>query len=161
MFGMSFLSIALLLAQTTTTTKSQSAATKPRSTTARPTSTSAAKPAAPAPMTDEQKTIYALGLSIAQSIGQFDLSPAELEIVKRALTDAAAGKPAVELSAWGPKIQGLAQVRAQRVAERTKAQSQNYLAKAATESGAVKLTLASSTMRSGPELVLPPSPPTR
>src|SRR5436309_441607 len=35
-------------------------------------------------MTDEQKTIYALGLSIAQSISQFDLSPAELDLVKQA-----------------------------------------------------------------------------
>jgi FKBP-type peptidyl-prolyl cis-trans isomerase FkpA len=89
-------------------------------------------------MTDEQKTLYALGLSIAQSIGQFDLSPEELEIVKRALTDASAGKPALELSAWGPKIQGLAQARGQRVTERQKAASAEYLAKAAAEPGATK-----------------------
>jgi FKBP-type peptidyl-prolyl cis-trans isomerase FkpA len=89
-------------------------------------------------MTDEQKTIYALGLSIAQSIGQFDLSPEELEILKGALTDASAGKPALELSTWGPKIQGLAQARGQRVAERQKAESDEYLAKAAAEPGATK-----------------------
>ena len=72
----------------------------------------AAKPAivaAPAPLTtDEQKTVYALGLMMGQSIAMFNLTPAELELVKRALTDAAAGKPAVELAEWGPKIQPLA-----------------------------------------------------
>jgi FKBP-type peptidyl-prolyl cis-trans isomerase FkpA len=89
-------------------------------------------------MTDEQKTIYSLGLSIYRSLSQFDLSPAELEIVKRAISDAAANKPAVDLSAWGPKIQGLASERQSRVVEREKASSNAYLAKAAAEPGAVK-----------------------
>ena len=31
------------------------------------------------PMTDEDKVVYSLGLSIYRSLGQFDLSPAELE----------------------------------------------------------------------------------
>src|ERR1035438_2113473 len=51
---------------------------------------------APKPMTDEEKTVYALGLSMYRSLGQFDLSAAELTILKKALTDAAAGKPAVD-----------------------------------------------------------------
>lgn len=97
------------------------------------------KPAAPPPlMTDDEKTIYSLGLSIYRSLAQFDLSPAELEIVKRGLTDAAAGKPAVELSQWGPKIDPLAQARAGRVLAREKAAAQTYLAKAAAEPGAIK-----------------------
>jgi FKBP-type peptidyl-prolyl cis-trans isomerase FkpA len=94
----------------------------------------------PAPQlnTDDEKIIYALGLSVANSLGQFDLSPAELEIVKRAISDAAAKKPAVELQTWGPKIQAFAQQRGGRVAAREKASSAEYLAKAAAESGAVK-----------------------
>src|ERR1700759_2477666 len=44
----------------------------------------------PKPMTDEEKTIYALGLSMYRSLGQFDLSAEELTILKKALTDAAA-----------------------------------------------------------------------
>ena len=57
----------------------------------------APKPAAPPPLTtDEQKTVYALGLMMGQSIAPFNLSPAEIEIVKRALTDSAAGKPALD-----------------------------------------------------------------
>jgi FKBP-type peptidyl-prolyl cis-trans isomerase FkpA len=89
-------------------------------------------------MTDEQKAIYALGLSMYRSIGQFDLSPAEVAIVEHAFSDAAAGKPALDLNEWGPKIQPLAQARAVRVSEREKANSSAYLAKAAGEPGAVK-----------------------
>src|SRR6478752_7963386 len=53
----------------------------------------AATPAATsvARMTDDQKTIYALGLAVQRSLGQFDLSAAEVEILKRAVGDAAIG----------------------------------------------------------------------
>jgi FKBP-type peptidyl-prolyl cis-trans isomerase FkpA len=89
-------------------------------------------------MTDDQKTIYALGLSMYQSLSRFDLSPAELDILKRALSDAAAKKPEIDLATWGPKIQALAQQRGMRVAERQRLLSQEYLSKAAAEPGAVK-----------------------
>jgi FKBP-type peptidyl-prolyl cis-trans isomerase FkpA len=89
-------------------------------------------------MTDEEKIIYSLGLSMYRSLGQFDLSPAELDIVKKALTDAAAGKPAVDVQTWGPKIQELATARGARVAEKQKTMSAAYLAKAAGEPGAQK-----------------------
>lgn len=93
---------------------------------------------APPPTTDDEKTIYALGLTIYRSLGQFDLSPAELEIVKHAMSDAAANKPAVDLNTWGPKIQTLATGRQGKVAEREKAASKTYVDKAAAEPGAVK-----------------------
>jgi FKBP-type peptidyl-prolyl cis-trans isomerase FkpA len=89
-------------------------------------------------MTDEEKTIYSLGLSIHRSLGEFDLTPAELDLVKQALTDAAAGKPAVPLETWGPKIEDLGKARASRVAEKQKALSAAYLDKAAAEAGAQK-----------------------
>ena len=103
--------------------------------------TPAPRPAAagaPQLTTDDEKIVYALGLSISNSLAQFDLSPAELEIVKRALTDAAAKKPAVEVETWGPKIQGFATERGVRVAGREKASSAAYLAKAGAEAGSVK-----------------------
>jgi FKBP-type peptidyl-prolyl cis-trans isomerase FkpA len=91
---------------------------------------------APAPaaagMTDDQKTIYALGLSIYKSMAPFNLSPAELELVKKAMNDAAAGKPALDLDVQGPKIQVLASAR-------SKAAGKAYLDKAALQPGAVKL----------------------
>ncbi len=114
---------------------SKSAAAKPAAKKA------AAKPAAAAPValaTDEEKSIYALGLSMYKSLGQFDLSPHELEIVKRALADAAAGKPAVDLNEWMPKIGPLARERSVRVTERQKAASTAYLEKAAAEPGTVR-----------------------
>src|SRR5579872_789725 len=88
--------------------------------------------------TDEQKTIYAVGLVMARQLGEFDLSPAELELVKRALSDAAAGKPAIVLDEWGPKIQSLAQSRSAKVAQREKANAAAFMTKAAAEAGAVK-----------------------
>lgn len=88
--------------------------------------------------TDDEKTIYAIGLSIQRQLGQFDLTPAEVEIVKRALSDGTAGKPAVDLNEWGPKIQALGQARAGRLAQVEKTASAAYLAKAAAEEGAVK-----------------------
>jgi FKBP-type peptidyl-prolyl cis-trans isomerase FkpA len=92
----------------------------------------ASKSTAPqALMTDDQKIIYALGLSIYRSLGQFSLTPVELQIVKRAINDAEAGKPAEDLQTWGPKIQTFAQ-------ERQKAASDEVLAKAAAEPGAEK-----------------------
>jgi FKBP-type peptidyl-prolyl cis-trans isomerase FkpA len=94
-------------------------------------SATAPRPAAPALTTDDQKTVYALGLSMYKSLAAFDLSPAEMDIVKRALVDAAAGKPALEVDVWGPKIQPFAQARVTRA-------SAAYLVKAAAQPGAVK-----------------------
>ncbi len=89
-------------------------------------------------MTDQEKIIYSLGLSISNSLKQFDLSAKEVELVKRALSDAASGKPAVDLMEWGPKIASLAAERGSRAAERVKAESKVFLDKAATEPGAVR-----------------------
>src|SRR5712671_192490 len=113
------------------------ASTTPRPSAPKPATAVAAKPTPP-PMTDEQKTIYSRGLSIHKSLASFDLSPAEMELVKRALSDAAAKKPEVVLDDWGPKIQGLAVARAARVSQKEKDASAEYCAKAAAEPGAVK-----------------------
>jgi FKBP-type peptidyl-prolyl cis-trans isomerase FkpA len=94
---------------------------------------------APAPLTtDDQKTVYAIGLSLAQQLGQLGLSSAELEIVKRALTDSAAGKPAVELNTWGPKINAFAQARAAKAAAAEKVKGKAFADKAAMEPGATR-----------------------
>src|ERR1039458_8517794 len=94
---------------------------------------------APAPLTtDDEKTVYAIGISIGQSLSMFNLTPSEIELVKRAISDAAAGRPEVQLSEWGPKIQPLASSRAAAVAVKEKASGAAYLAKAAAEPGAVK-----------------------
>jgi FKBP-type peptidyl-prolyl cis-trans isomerase FkpA len=101
----------------------------------------AARPAAAAPgalITDDQKIVYAVGLSMARQLSQLGLSRAELEIVKRALTDAAAGKPAVELNTWGPKINTFVEARMARAAAQEKAGAKAYLDKAAAEPGSTR-----------------------
>src|SRR5688572_16379905 len=100
----------------------------------------AIKPPAPAaaPLTEDEKIIYALGILLERSIDEFDLSPAELDILKRAMTEAALNKPAIELDEWGPKIAPFARARGERVVVREKAASVAYLLKAAAETGAVK-----------------------
>ena len=113
----------------------------PASPPAAPKPTTAVKapaPAAVAPMTDEEKTVYALGLLVQRSLRQFDLTAGELEILKRALSDAAASKPAVELTEWGPRVDPLARARAARVAAREKTAAAEYVARAAAQTGAVK-----------------------
>lgn len=100
--------------------------------------TTVARKPTPAPMTEEQKTIYSLGLSIYQSLGRFDLSPAEIDLVKKGITDAAANKPAVKLDTYGPKIGALEQERSSRAAGKEKASSAAFVAKAAAAPGAVK-----------------------
>ena len=123
------------------------AASKPAAAKASAAKPSAAKPGAPKPAikptvpeltTDDQKIIYTLGLSIYRSLGQFQLTPDELEIVKRAISDAAANNPAVKGEEWAPKIQAFAQARAAKVADAEKAASKTYIDKAAAEPGAVK-----------------------
>ena len=66
---------------------------------------SSAKPPAAtvARMTEEQKVIYALGLLMQRSLGQFDSQLSGVDIFKRALSDAALGKPALDVDAWRPR----------------------------------------------------------
>jgi len=95
-------------------------------------------PQAPLSPEDEKKVIYALGLSISRSLGQFHLSAEELDIVKTAMSDAAADKPAIDLTEWGPKISGFVQSRATRAAQEQKDAAKPYVEKAAAAPGAVK-----------------------
>ena len=95
-------------------------------------------PAAGTPQTDDEKTVYAAGLVLARSLRQFDLSPAEIEVVRRAIADALAGKPTLELDEWGPKIQGLVSARTERLVTRQKEASAAYLVKAAAATNAIR-----------------------
>ncbi|MGQ0665431.1 MAG: FKBP-type peptidyl-prolyl cis-trans isomerase [Nitrospiraceae bacterium] len=88
---------------------------------------------------DEQKTLYALGLAISQSLGPFTLNEAELAVVKNGMTDGVLKRtPKVDLQTFGPKIQQLQQTRAAVVAEGEKKVGAAFLAKAVSEKGATK-----------------------
>jgi FKBP-type peptidyl-prolyl cis-trans isomerase FkpA len=101
--------------------------------------TTTAFAAAPEPTTEEQKTLYALGLALSQSLDVYTLNEAEFELVKSGITDGYSKKPAkVDLQAYGPKIQQLQQTRASVIAEGEKKLGAAFLTKVSTESGAKK-----------------------
>jgi len=91
------------------------------------------------PKNEDEKTLYALGLALARELQVFSLNPAETEQVKRGFADALAGrKPLVDLDAYGPKIQALAQSRRAVAGEKAAASGKEFLDKAAKEKGAVR-----------------------
>lgn len=91
------------------------------------------------PGTDEQKTLYALGLAISQSLATFSLSETELDMVKVGMTDGVLKRtPKADLQTYGPKIQQLQQTRLTALAEGEKKAGAAFVAKAASEKGATK-----------------------
>lgn len=112
-----------------------------------------AKPAAPekkpapaagkASPADAEKTLYSVGLAVANSLQVFALTPAELEIVMRGIRDGATGKAKTDLD---PKtsaaVNELAKARMEKAnaaeSEKEKESGPAHLAKAAKEKGATK-----------------------
>jgi FKBP-type peptidyl-prolyl cis-trans isomerase FkpA len=89
--------------------------------------------------TEEQKTLYALGLVLAQNLATFSLSAADLEVVKAGLSDGIANKDKkVDLQTYGPKIQELQKTRVTAAAVPERKAGQAFVDKAAAEKGAVK-----------------------
>jgi len=94
---------------------------------------------AAAPQTEDQKTLYALGVHMTKQLSMFNLSAEEYEFVKQGMTDAAAGqKLVVEPEAYRQQLNQLAQSRLQASAEKQKELSKGYLEKAAAEPGVIK-----------------------
>jgi FKBP-type peptidyl-prolyl cis-trans isomerase FkpA len=114
---------------------------------------SGARAAEPELKTEEQKTLYAIGLAVSQSLGVFSLSPAELELVKAGLTDGVLhkDKKVVDLQVYGPKIQEMQTARSSTVAAEEKKAGQAFLDKAAAEKGATKTAtgLVMTTIKPG------------
>ncbi|WP_224362843.1 FKBP-type peptidyl-prolyl cis-trans isomerase [Hyalangium versicolor] len=91
------------------------------------------------PQSEDQKTLYALGLSIGRSIGGFSLTPDELEYVKAGITAQVKGeKPAVEIEQYGPKISALHTSRQTAKSAGEKEKGKAFLEQAAKEEGAQK-----------------------
>ncbi|HVR69840.1 MAG TPA: FKBP-type peptidyl-prolyl cis-trans isomerase [Vicinamibacteria bacterium] len=98
-----------------------------------------ASPAPGALQTDEQKTVYALGLILGKNVEKLNLTPEELALVQKGLRDAASGqKPEVELEVYGPRVQELAQARMTAGAKVAQEKGQSILDQAAQEAGALK-----------------------
>ena len=95
--------------------------------------------AADLPKNEDEKTLYALGMFVSRSLSVFNLTPAELEIVKQGLTDAALGKSStMDLNAYNEKVQELARARRKARGDQMASVNKEFLEKAAKEKGAVK-----------------------
>ena len=98
-----------------------------------------ARAQAPKLDTDDQKTVYALGLALADSLRSYQLTPAELELLKAGLADGLkGGKAQVELKDYQMKIRELGQKRQQAAAEVEKKEAAGFVEKMAKEKGAQK-----------------------
>jgi FKBP-type peptidyl-prolyl cis-trans isomerase len=62
--------------------------------------------------TEDDKTLYALGLVLASQLGALRLTPAELQLIESGLTDGVLkNKALVEVETYGPKIKPFADAR--------------------------------------------------
>ena len=92
-----------------------------------------------APETEDQKTVYAMGYSLAASLDRFALTPAEIDLMIAGLRDGAAGTASkVPIDEYGPKISSFGQTRSVAAAAVEKKSADEFLAKEAAASGATK-----------------------
>lgn len=127
----SMLAVALLASST--------AAAQPADKTAKPAAKPEAEKSSKQLKTEEEKTLYSLGLSVGQSLQVFSLTPAELAVVQQGMSDAVTGaKPQVDAQAYRTKLEELAKSRQGARAGVEKKKGEEYAAKAAKEKGAVK-----------------------
>jgi len=103
------------------------------------TADAAKAPATPTPTTEEQKTLYTLGLLISQSLATFELKPDELALVQKGLADGVTGtKSDIKLEEYGPKVQALQQARTAAAGVKAAAAGVAFLEKASKEAGVTK-----------------------
>jgi FKBP-type peptidyl-prolyl cis-trans isomerase FkpA len=92
----------------------------------------------PTPKTEDEKTVYTLGLLLGRNLGTFNLTADELELVKVGLSDMVLKRPQqVDLDKYGPKVDALARSRAQAHVAVEKGLAKTYLDSAGREPGAV------------------------
>jgi len=98
---------------------------------------------------EDSKVFYALGVLLHRQVASFQLTPAELELVKQGLSDTNAGKmPAVDMKIYGPMVQETGEARRRAQSERiiaAKAQSDKIAAAREFEENAEKETGAIKT----------------
>jgi len=89
--------------------------------------------------TEDEKALYALGALIGRNATTFNLTAAEVELVKAGFGDAALSKKMqVEPESYMAKLQELQKSRQEQVAARAAVAEKGFLAKAATEKGVTK-----------------------
>jgi len=108
--------------------------------------------AGPELKTDDQKTLYALGLVISQNLASFNLTPSDLESVLAGVSDGVLKKDyKVDVQTYAPKISQLQASRAGATAAVEKKAAQTFLDRAASEKGATRTAsgLVITTLKPG------------
>jgi FKBP-type peptidyl-prolyl cis-trans isomerase FkpA len=97
----------------------------------------AAATAQPALESDQEKTLYALGVALGSNLGQFNLTAAEMRSVTAGINDAALGNEfKVDMQTYGPKIQAFASERVAAGAAAEKQAAAAFVAEQAALPGA-------------------------
>lgn len=91
------------------------------------------------PKTEEEKALYALGIAVSRNVAAFNLTEAELELVKAGFTDGVLQRePKVNAENYFPQLRDLQNKRMAAAAEVEKKAGEAYLEKAAAQKGAKK-----------------------
>ncbi len=91
--------------------------------------------------TDQDKTVYTIGVMLGRNLEMLNLTPAELEVVKKGMADSASGrKSEVDVNVYGPKVQEFAHTRVAAHAAGEKEKGKAFCDKAAQDTGAVRTT---------------------
>jgi FKBP-type peptidyl-prolyl cis-trans isomerase FkpA/FKBP-type peptidyl-prolyl cis-trans isomerase FklB len=102
---------------------------------------------------DQDKTLYAIGLVLSRNLGAFQLTEAELEIVKAGMTDGVLNRPKkADLETYGPKINELQKQRATKAAEANKVAGKAFVDKVLAANKDLKKTgtgLVMETLKEG------------
>lgn len=112
-----------------------------------PAASSSPAPQGVAAMTDDQKTLYAMGFIAGGNFAQFKLSAEEFAVFSKGLEAASLGKkPDLDLATYQPRIEPFLQAKVAQarvanvgVAQARKTADGVFIVKAAAEPGAVKL----------------------
>jgi len=105
--------------------------------------------------TEDQKTLYSLGLIFGRNLKSFSLTPEELAIVKAGLSDSVTdAKPQVELETYGPKVNELAEKRSSAGADDAKKKGQEFADNVSKQKDAIRtvsgIVIRTITPGSGP-----------
>jgi len=105
----------------------------------KPASTTSDQGSAAGLTTDDEKSIYTLGIALARNLEPFNLTEAELKTLEQGLNDGLLHHPPkVEFETQAPKLQAFAKQRAAAAAAQEEKASESFLAAAGEEQGAQK-----------------------
>jgi FKBP-type peptidyl-prolyl cis-trans isomerase FkpA len=89
--------------------------------------------------TEEQKTLYGVGLVIARQLSVFNLTPRELRLVNRGISDGVRGrKPRVDFAAYSKKSREMGIARRNAHGKQLERKAGAFMEKAGSKPGAVK-----------------------